>query len=121
MISLGFSIGNPWHREKDQGLGIDYIAEEWLVTSQKILSLQLTRWGMANLASFDLDLTWFGRDHAGPELTIELLGFMFHVSLQDTRHWNHDEGRFQTYEEAKAEAEEWAKGNHGAYMEDKDA
>lgn len=113
MISLNVNVGNPWHKGKNQRPGVDYIEEEWLVSEYKFLSLQLTRWSMARLFSLRLDLGWFGEDHAGPELTIELFGYMFHVSLKDTRHWNYDEGRFQTYEEAKAEAEEWRRSMGG--------
>lgn len=33
-------------------------------------------------------------DHAGLTFWIELSGFLFELNLHDTRHWNHEKGRF---------------------------
>jgi hypothetical protein len=74
------------------------------------LELQITKWGRSSPSeffAFELDTCWFGTDHAGPEFNIQIWNYYFGIKFYDHRHWNWEEGRFQTDEEAKAEEEEW--------------
>lgn len=107
MIFFKFVISNPWHKSNDKPQK-DYIVKEWIVSKNKFVDIQLTKWNsMSDVIDINLDLRWFGMDHAGPEFRISLFNFFFNIALRDMRHWNWDEGRFQTYEEAVAESEEW--------------
>jgi hypothetical protein len=46
---------------------------------------------------FKIELT-SKRDHAGFRFEIELLKlFYFHLWIYDSRHWNHDENRWEIY------------------------
>lgn len=60
-----------------------------------------------HILDIGLDLRWYGSDHQGPELDINLLGFMFNVKVYDSRHWNYEENRWMTREEADREEETW--------------
>lgn len=120
MIWFRFNIRNPWHRSKD-ALQKDYVCKEWVVAKNKSIEIQATRWGSTdNLFEIEIDTCWFGEDHAGPEFSIQLGPYWFHIKLYDHRHWNHNEGRFMTDAEAKSEYEEWqqmAEGNHQTYKD----
>lgn len=35
-----------------------------------------------------IDLSWKGRDHAGPEILIGLFGYSLSAKIHDNRHWN---------------------------------
>ena len=35
-----------------------------------------------------IDLSWKGRDHAGPEILIGLFGYSMSAKIYDNRHWN---------------------------------
>lgn len=103
MIRFEFSIGNPWYKDRPQVNYIEYdrkVAENWAFECQ--LSKMSTDW-----FSIDLDLSWRGRDHAGPSLTLELLGYYFCVRFYNVNHWNFDEGRWQTEADREAERAEW--------------
>lgn len=87
--------------------GFDW-CKTWHVSKNKSFEVQTTFWGASEMFSLDVDTHFWGEDHAGPEFRIEIMGLYLGVKLYDRRHWNYDEGRFQTEAEAKAEAEEWA-------------
>lgn len=40
------------------------------------------------IAILDIDMQWAGLDHAGPRVTIGLLGFEFHVMIYDN--WDYE-------------------------------
>jgi hypothetical protein len=55
-----------------------------------------------------LYISWFGlihvnigwsreTDHAGPEFTLDIFGFLFHNVIYDTRHWNYDRAEWDIY------------------------
>jgi hypothetical protein len=41
------------------------------------------------LLSFNLNIVFSGRDHAGPYLELGLLGHSISFSIHDNRHWDH--------------------------------
>lgn len=87
--------------------GFDW-CKTWRVSKNKSFEIQTTFWGASEMFALDVDTHFWGEDHAGPEFRIEIMGLYLGLKLYDHRHWNYDEGRFQTEAEAKAEAEEWA-------------
>lgn len=108
MIDFRFAIGNPWHKDNRDVGQKDYVDFEKQLSKNKSFELQISKWsGMSNFLVLRLDTHWFGGDHAGPEIWIEVFGYCLIAKVYDHRHWNYEEGRFQTYEEAVAEAEEW--------------
>lgn len=107
MISIWFSICNFGKSISTPKEGATDWCQEWQVSENKTLEVQLTHWDNSRLFAITLDTHFWGTDHAGPEFTIEVLGWYFGIKLYDRRHWNYDAGRFQTDAEAKAEADEW--------------
>ena len=108
MIWLKFVIRNPWHKS-NRKMQKDYVCKDWKLSENKSFELQITKWNsMSEFFTFELDTCWFGMDHAGPEIHVSVLGYAFIAKLYDHRHWNWEEGRFQTLEEAIAEEEKWA-------------
>lgn len=108
MISLWFSICNFGRDIAQPAENATDWCRSWHVAGHKYLEIQLTHWATSRLFAITLNTHFWGTDHAGPEFTIEILGWYFGINLQDSRHWNYEAGRFQTEAEAKAEADEWA-------------
>lgn len=109
MIFFKFIVDNPWHRPRDDFESRDFFYKDGSFTRHKHWEVQVSRWAPDSLAEIDIDLRWRGSDHAGPSIEIELFGFMLAAKIYDSRHWNHDAGRWYTEEEARAEYEEWQK------------
>ena len=40
------------------------------------------------LLSLDVDITLFGEDHAGANLSFGVFGYSLHIGIYDNRHWN---------------------------------
>jgi hypothetical protein len=107
MIYFKFVISNPWHKSNDNPQK-DYIVKEWVVSKNKFVDLQLTKWSsMSDFVDINLDLRWFGQDHAGLSFDITLFGYFFNIALRDMRHWNWEEGRFMNEAEIQADIDEW--------------
>jgi hypothetical protein len=107
MISFHFNIANfgrSLTADRDDRFDWD---RTWQVSTNKSFELQVTHWSFDRLLSFQLDTHFWGSDHAGPEVSLELFGWYFAAKLYDHRHWNYEAGRFMTEAEHKAEEEEW--------------
>jgi len=107
MIWLNFQISNPWWKGKNDKPMVDYVCVDKMVTKHKFVELQISKMNPHELFEFTLDTCWFGEDHAGFELTVEVYGFYFSLQFRDNRHWNYKENRWVTDAEAQAEYEEW--------------
>lgn len=107
MIYFRFNIDWPWPRTlaKNQ---TDYIEFDKLVTTNKALSIQLSKsCNFYTIFGITIDTQMAGQDHAGLKFELELLSFFFIINFYDRRHWNWEDRRWQTDEEAQAEHEEW--------------
>jgi hypothetical protein len=109
MIFTKFSMANPWFKPNDDFKSHDYYWKDVKLSKHKNFEIQISRFESSYLLDMSVDLTWWGRDHAGPELDLNLFGYMFNVKIYDSRHWNYQEHRWMTDEEAKADIEEWPK------------
>ena len=56
---------------------------------------------ICNLFCVCLDLHTTGRDHAGPQLEIVILGLGFRCGIYDTRHWNYQKNCWELNTESK--------------------
>ena len=50
------------------------------------------------MLGIDIDLSWHGRDHAGPKIELTVLGLNFLLQIYDVRHWDYEKRRWQIYE-----------------------
>ena len=109
MIYLKLRISNPWFKPKDDFNSHDYYWSDRQLSANKNLEIQISKFEATDLIDLGLDLRWWGHDHAGPELDINIMGYMFNIKIYDGRHWNWDANRWQTREVAQAKAKEWEK------------
>lgn len=87
MLDFKFRISNPWPKERNQ---IDFIEWNRKLSETWSVELQISRWTMDDYFLIDLSTKWWGCDHAGPKIYIELLGFMFNLKIYNTNHWNYE-------------------------------
>jgi hypothetical protein len=93
IINLRFELTNPfdrWEFFKPLGSisGMLFWHKAWELEHSYMSTM---------LADLDISLTT-GRDHAGLNITIGLLGYGIHFSIYDTRHWNYDLNRWVAYD-----------------------
>lgn len=91
MINFKIAIENPWNNKKWE----NYKCWSWVLFSTRVLEIQLHRTGH-EIFSFMIDTMWRGRDHAGPELEITLLGKTMTIKIYDTRHWDYNNNKWET-------------------------
>lgn len=73
-----------------------------IITPHKHLCVELT-WSNSWAIELRFDLTFRGRDHAGLDIDVQVLGLSFGFQIYDSRHWNYDEDRWYQYGEEDAE------------------
>lgn len=102
MICFKFEINWPWASREVETKR--YLTKYWKVSKNKSIELEFTRWdAVDSIFSIWLDTRWVGRDHGGLNIDITVWRWYFNFSFYDMRHWDYDEHRWQTYEEANAE------------------
>jgi len=106
MIYLRMVIDNPWFNPRTDFESKDYYWKDTKLTKNKNFEIQISRFEPTSILDVGIDLRWRGQDHRGPELDLNILGFMFNVKIYDSRHWNHEKSRWYTDEEAMLAAEE---------------
>ena len=67
----------------------------WFGLKHKYYNVQLDYWGWRYFFDFTLDLSFWGRDHAGIELSVTILGLGIVLQIYDTRHWNDETNRWE--------------------------
>ncbi len=100
MFYFSFSIQNPLPFVEYKGTdGVGYqtdlveaTGKTWL--KNKFWEIQISLFSPRDLIDFTLDTRWWGHDHAGLELRIQVLWLFMSFRLYDSRHWNYDENRF---------------------------
>ena len=113
MIDISFAIRLPWNwfgRWKDRDIFYRHGMTPW---KNKAWEIQLTWFNPVYLFEVELDLRTKGQSHAGPKFEISLFGLFFDMHIHDTRHWNHDENRWERYgedaEDNEPPKEKWFK------------
>lgn len=93
MISIHIQIKNLWQKRSTKFKNLFCLT--WLVTKYRVLELESYR-HTNFLIELELSTDWSGRDHAGPELSIGLIGYTICVKLYDTRHWDSEKNEWIT-------------------------
>lgn len=91
MIFFKFLVQNPWFRPTNHHTSKDYYYHHINLTKHKNFEIQISRFDPCDLVNVSVDLRWWGSDHQGPELEINLMGLMFLVKIYDSRHWDYTE------------------------------
>jgi len=95
MIFFKFIIDNPWHKPQHAYIDKDYLYKHGSITKYKHAELQISRFASNELASVNIDLRWRGRDHAGVEIELCVVGYIFNAKIYDSRHWDHATGNWE--------------------------
>lgn len=83
MIYCSFNIANPFKHEPFK----NYWQGEISVSKNKTLEFGFYKYAW-NLFEFQLDLRFWGHDHAGPSIEIGVFGYTTRLGISDNRHWN---------------------------------
>ena len=73
------------------------VSRDFKISKHKNVSFELNRGPWQHLFSYDLNLQFEGRDHAGPSQMVTILGLELRVGIYDSRHWNYDKSRWYEY------------------------
>ena len=93
MISLHFSINNPWAKENFNSL-FERAGE---ITKNMAWEFQIIRHGYT-LAEFNVQYT-VKQDHAGFSSVFGLFGYSIHLMIYDGRHWDYTNECWEVYKE----------------------
>jgi len=97
MIKFRFTIKNPF-KFRDvlfKDFGYD---KTWTISKNKSFEVQLAQFELQNFFNLDIDLSWNGSDHAGPGISIEILGVYIAAKFYDHRHWDYDNITWEVYD-----------------------
>lgn len=92
MIRIDLSIANPFKHDPWKCL----YQKSFVVGGNKVLEIGFFRYAR-NIAEFELDLRWKGRDHAGLSLDVGFFGWEMSIAIVDNRHWDHDTNSWQVH------------------------
>jgi len=65
-----------------------YWETHYILSEHKAFEAQLSNTNQ--LTGLNLDISFRGKDHAGPSLEVSLLGIELSLQIYDNRHWNYD-------------------------------
>jgi hypothetical protein len=92
MIRFRFGIANPFKYKEFRNIW----SWDWSVTKNKTLELEFYRYAY-EVVSCDLDLSFRGQSHAGPNFELNVLGWNFRIALSDNRHWDYEHHRWEKF------------------------
>ena len=96
MLYFGLKINNPFSRGNFKNL----FSRTWNIAGHRYLEFEIYK--IDQLIEIEFVVEWKGSDHAGPHITIGLLGREVSLLLYDNRHWNYETNDWEVYEESKS-------------------
>ena len=93
MIAFNFRIRNPFKYADFENFGVS----TGPICENKSWEIQFMRYAY-NIFEINVDLNWYGEDHAGPSININLFGYQVTAKIYDHRHWNYDTQDWEVYE-----------------------
>ena len=91
MIRLRLNMTNPFAKSMDFK---DYIMWNKSLSKNWAAEFQVSHFSSYKLFDITIDTNWFGSDHAGPQLEIEILGLYINFKIYNKHHWNYKENRW---------------------------
>lgn len=91
MIYLNLNLRNPWWMERFADI------KTWHGSTpmkNKYWEIQVIK--TDNLFRFEFEFT-IRQDHAGMNLELGLFGYEIHFTIYDNRHWDYENGQWQTH------------------------
>lgn len=93
MFKLSFSISNPFSSHSEDSPKNYFNWNKKLNENWSVL-IQICQWRINKLFEIEIDTHISGSDHAGPELLIELIGFMIHFKIYNNNHWDYENNKW---------------------------
>lgn len=84
MIKFNLSLLNPFKHENF----IDLYNWHGRITKNKSWEIELSYYAYEWFI-FNIDLSWTGRDHAGPNFEVGIFGYNISGNIHDNRHWDY--------------------------------
>jgi hypothetical protein len=95
---LSFNISFPYKIRKPKN--ITYFDKEYSITKNKTLEVQVIKFAHSyTLFCLILNPSWY-QSHSGFFFEFTLFNYSISIDFHDNRHWNYDEGRWCTEDEA---------------------
>lgn len=91
MITLNIGIPWPWAKDYKQAFH-NYFVRERHFFGHKNYCIQISKSQFYDLIRLSINLSFRGRDHAGPSFALDLGRYTFEASIYDTRHWDYKKG-----------------------------
>lgn len=98
MILFNFTVVNPRGKEKYKL----FLNKNIRITKNKTFTIECYRF-FYNLLELNIDLRWYGHDHAGFKFEFNVLGLNFAISLCDNRHWDYINNCWEKHEHTNCE------------------
>ena len=95
MIKLWIALQNPFKCSDFK----NYWDKSIPVSTNKTLEMQVTHYAW-NWLELNVDLNWYGSDHAGPSIEVCLFGYTLNVKVYDNRHWDYKAHDWVKYDES---------------------
>lgn len=95
-MRLHIEILNPFFKKYTHN-GKDYFYYHKQLLTNKSLEIQISKFNRSSIIDFTLDLHWWGNDHAGPRIDLNVLGYMFNLHIYDHRHWDYENNCWEKY------------------------
>jgi hypothetical protein len=83
MINFWLAVRNPFKCADFRNFG----CRGGQITQHKRWEVQFSHYAY-NCAEIKLDFNWQGQDHAGPWITLNILGYTLDARIHDIRHWD---------------------------------
>lgn len=93
MIDFTLRFRNPWPARPFRNLW----ARAWQLSKHKFFELQFSHYAF-NWFELGVDLNWRQTDHAGPWITLNILGWTADIRIYDNRHWDDTTNHWVDYE-----------------------
>jgi hypothetical protein len=87
MIELSVSVRNPFWKNSMNSLFKTCVCKSWRVSENKTLEFEVNR-HFYYVFGLNIDTSLTGKDHAGPNLNVDLFGYSVSIALHDNRHWD---------------------------------
>jgi hypothetical protein len=94
MINFKIGIKNPWFKYTE---GRNLFNRHGNISKNKGWEIEIGKWAAYDIIDIRLDLSWKGSDHAGPNFEINVIGYMFKIAINDSRHWDFETGKWEVY------------------------
>lgn len=98
-MTVRFSLHLPYGWAKDRTAKWFSTYAHKNLTENKSFEWQTDYFHWTTLFSFELDLIPTGSDHASVGFSLTILGFMVDCKIYDSRHWDHESGAWEKYDE----------------------